>query len=122
MGVLLQQVRACLCVCDCVCVRARVQRPAAPSTATQPSTPHHPHHTQVVRCHGTMPWDYAYHTHATHKPHTYTHNTQVVPADYAYVLHTANPVTGTAGQMFGEVVVGMGEALVGNYPGRCALP
>ncbi|KAF5831865.1 glutathione synthetase ATP-binding domain-like protein [Dunaliella salina] len=43
---------------------------------------------------------------------------QVVPADYAYVLHTANPVTGTPGQAFGEAVVGMGEALVGNYPGR----
>lgn len=45
----------------------------------------------------------------------------MVPADYAYVLHTANPVTGAAGQVFGEVVVGMGEALVGNYPGRWAV-
>ncbi len=45
---------------------------------------------------------------------------QVVAADYAFVLHTAHPVTGASGQTFGEVVVGMGEALVGNYPGRCA--
>lgn len=43
---------------------------------------------------------------------------QVVPAEYAFVLHTANPVTGKLGEVFGEVVVGMGEALVGNHPGR----
>ena len=43
---------------------------------------------------------------------------QVVPAEYAFVLHTANPVTGQTGELFGEVVVGMGEALVGNQPGR----
>ena len=43
----------------------------------------------------------------------------MVPADYAFVLHTAHPVTGAAGELFGEVVVGMGEALVGNYAGRC---
>lgn len=43
---------------------------------------------------------------------------QVVPAEYAFVLHTANPLTGAANEMFGEVVVGMGESLVGNHPGR----
>lgn len=43
---------------------------------------------------------------------------QVVPADYAYVLHTAHPVTHAPGVVYGEVVAGMGEALVGNYPGR----
>ena len=42
----------------------------------------------------------------------------IVPADYAFVLHTADPVTGAAGQLHGEVVAGMGEALVGNFPGR----
>lgn len=41
-----------------------------------------------------------------------------MPAEYAFVLHTANPVTGALGEVFGEVVVGMGEALVGNHPGR----
>lgn len=43
---------------------------------------------------------------------------QVVPARYAFVLHTANPVTGARGELFGEVVVGMGETLVGSHPGR----
>ncbi|GAB4821271.1 hypothetical protein N2152v2_008317 [Parachlorella kessleri] len=43
---------------------------------------------------------------------------QVVPADYAFVLHTADPVTGEHGEVHGELVVGMGEALVGNFPGR----
>ena len=34
------------------------------------------------------------------------------------MLHTANPITGATGELFGEAVVGMGEALVGNQPGR----
>lgn len=42
----------------------------------------------------------------------------VVPADYAFVLHTANPFTGNADEIYGEVVLGLGETLVGNYPGR----
>ncbi|KAK9862996.1 hypothetical protein WJX84_004122 [Apatococcus fuscideae] len=43
---------------------------------------------------------------------------QVVAAEYAFVVHTANPLTGKRGEVFGEVVLGMGEALVGNFPGR----
>lgn len=43
---------------------------------------------------------------------------QVVPADYAYVIHTVNPLTGNAGELYAEVVLGLGETLVGNYPGR----
>ena len=43
---------------------------------------------------------------------------QVIPARYAFVLHTADPLTREAGRLHGEVVVGMGEALVGNFPGR----
>ena len=43
---------------------------------------------------------------------------QVVPADYAFVIHTANPITGDRNQIFAEVVLGLGETLVGNYPGR----
>ena len=43
---------------------------------------------------------------------------QVVSAEYAFVIHTANPITTERGEIFGEVVLGMGEALVGNYPGR----
>ena len=42
----------------------------------------------------------------------------MVPAEYAFVVHTANPITKERGEVFGELVVGMGEALVGNYPGR----
>lgn len=34
------------------------------------------------------------------------------------MLHTANPITGATGELFGEAVVGMGKALVGNQPGR----
>lgn len=43
---------------------------------------------------------------------------QVVPADYAFVVHTADPISGARGTAVGELVVGMGEALVGNMPGR----
>jgi alpha-glucan,water dikinase len=43
---------------------------------------------------------------------------QVVEADYAFVIHTANPLTGDPGELYAEVVLGLGEALVGNYPGR----
>ena len=43
---------------------------------------------------------------------------RVVPADYAFVLHTVNPSTGNRNELFGEVVLGLGETLVGNYPGR----
>jgi len=45
---------------------------------------------------------------------------EVLPAAYAFVLHTADPLTGDAGCVYGEVVLGMGEALVGNAPGRAA--
>jgi alpha-glucan,water dikinase len=43
---------------------------------------------------------------------------QVVPADYAFVIHTVNPTNGNADELFAEVVLGLGETLVGNYPGR----
>jgi len=43
---------------------------------------------------------------------------QVVPADYAYVIHTVNPLTGNRDEVFAEVVLGLGETLVGNFPGR----
>lgn len=42
----------------------------------------------------------------------------IVPADYAFVLHSADPLTGRRGTVHGEVVLGMGEALVGNSAGR----
>ncbi len=43
---------------------------------------------------------------------------EVVPADYAFVLHTVNPSNGNRDELFGEAVLGLGETLVGNYPGR----
>ena len=43
---------------------------------------------------------------------------QVVPADYAFVIHTINPSTGKADELFAEAVLGLGETLVGNHPGR----
>ncbi|MCL5096116.1 MAG: hypothetical protein M1608_01005 [Candidatus Omnitrophica bacterium] len=43
---------------------------------------------------------------------------EVVPADYAFVIHTVNPMSGNRDELFAEVVLGLGETLVGNYPGR----
>jgi alpha-glucan,water dikinase len=43
---------------------------------------------------------------------------EVVPADYAFVLHTKNPFTSEESEIYGELVHGLGEVLVGNYPGR----
>jgi alpha-glucan,water dikinase len=42
----------------------------------------------------------------------------MIPADYAFVLHTAHPLTLDQDTMVGQVVVGLGESLVGNHPGR----
>merc|ERR1719396_242475 len=41
-----------------------------------------------------------------------------VNAKYAFVIHTVNPSTGDDGEIYCEVVKGLGEVLVGNYPGR----
>ncbi|MBY0525943.1 MAG: hypothetical protein K2R98_21295 [Gemmataceae bacterium] len=43
---------------------------------------------------------------------------QVVEADYAFVIHTANPINRNRDEIFAEVVLGLGETLVGNHPGR----
>jgi alpha-glucan,water dikinase len=42
---------------------------------------------------------------------------EVVEAEYAFVLHTANPITSDRSEIFGEIVLGLGETLVGNHPG-----
>ncbi|MBI5445408.1 MAG: hypothetical protein HY900_29865 [Deltaproteobacteria bacterium] len=42
---------------------------------------------------------------------------EVVEADYSFILHTADPSTGSRDELFGEVVLGLGETLAGNYPG-----
>jgi alpha-glucan,water dikinase len=43
---------------------------------------------------------------------------EVIEADYSFVVHTVNPVSGNWDEIYAEVVLGLGEALVGNYPGR----
>jgi alpha-glucan,water dikinase len=43
---------------------------------------------------------------------------QVVEADYGYVMHTVNPFSGNREEVYAETVLGLGETLVGNYPGR----
>ncbi len=43
---------------------------------------------------------------------------EVMEADYSFVIHTVNPLTGNRDEIYAEVVLGLGEALVGNYPGR----
>jgi alpha-glucan,water dikinase len=43
---------------------------------------------------------------------------QVVEAEYAFVIHTVNPFNGDENELYAEVVPGLGETLVGNYPGR----
>ncbi|MEA3385532.1 MAG: PEP/pyruvate-binding domain-containing protein [Thermodesulfobacteriota bacterium] len=43
---------------------------------------------------------------------------EVVKADYSFVIHTVNPSTGNRDEIYAEVVPGLGETLVGNYPGK----
>mmetsp|Transcript_44327 Transcript_44327/g.72138 ORF Transcript_44327/g.72138 Transcript_44327/m.72138 type:complete len:1178 (+) Transcript_44327:202-3735(+) len=43
---------------------------------------------------------------------------EVVEAEYAFVIHTTNPFTEDKDELYAECVVGLGETLVGNYPGR----
>ena len=42
----------------------------------------------------------------------------MLPARYAFVLHTTHPLTHDPHTLLGEVVCGLGEALVGAHPGR----
>ena len=43
---------------------------------------------------------------------------KIIPAEYAYVIHTKNPTNNSQNEIFAEVVCGMGEALVGAYEGQ----
>jgi alpha-glucan,water dikinase len=43
---------------------------------------------------------------------------EVVEAEYAFVIHTVNPTNRKREELYAEVVLGLGETLVGNYPGR----
>jgi alpha-glucan,water dikinase len=50
---------------------------------------------------------------------------EVVPAQYAYIIHTVHPFSGNKQEAYAEVVLGLGETLAGNYPGRalsCTCP
>ncbi|CEG00106.1 Pyruvate phosphate dikinase,PEP/pyruvate-binding [Ostreococcus tauri] len=42
----------------------------------------------------------------------------VVRARYAFVLHTVNPQNNNKDEIYGELVCGLGETLVGNFSGR----
>jgi alpha-glucan, water dikinase len=43
---------------------------------------------------------------------------RMVEADLSFVIHSVNPITGNRDELYAEVVFGLGETLVGNYPGR----
>ena len=46
---------------------------------------------------------------------------QVVAGDYAFVLHSSNPVSKDKDEVMGELCIGLGEALVGKCKKRmCA--
>jgi len=42
---------------------------------------------------------------------------QVVEAEYAFVVHTANPLSGNRDEVYAEVVPGLGETITGGYAG-----
>ncbi|KAL0408586.1 UNVERIFIED_CONTAM: Alpha-glucan water dikinase, chloroplastic [Sesamum radiatum] len=43
---------------------------------------------------------------------------EIINADYAFVIHTTNPSSGDSSEIYAEVVMGLGETLVGAYLGR----
>lgn len=43
---------------------------------------------------------------------------EVIASEYAFVVHTVNPITGDPNELYGELVPGLGETLVGGEPGR----
>ena len=42
---------------------------------------------------------------------------KIIPAEYAFVIHTKNPLNNNNEELFAEIVNGMGESLVGAYGG-----
>jgi len=42
---------------------------------------------------------------------------EVVDAEYSFVIHTANPLSGARDELYAEAVLGLGESLVSNQPG-----
>lgn len=43
---------------------------------------------------------------------------EVIEGEYAFVLHTKDPFTDDISHIYGEIVLGLGETLVGAYDGR----
>jgi len=43
---------------------------------------------------------------------------EVVAAEYAFIIHTVHPFSGDREEIYIEIVLGLGETLAGNYPGR----
>ena len=43
---------------------------------------------------------------------------RVVPADYAFVIHTTNPTNSNDQEVYVEACIGLGEALVSDMPGQ----
>jgi len=42
---------------------------------------------------------------------------KIIPAQYAYVIHTTNPTNGEDDEVYAEACRGLGESLVGDAPG-----
>lgn len=43
---------------------------------------------------------------------------KIIDAEYAFVIHTTNPLTNNTNELYAEAVVGLGETLVSNAPGQ----
>jgi alpha-glucan, water dikinase len=43
---------------------------------------------------------------------------EIIPAEYAYVVHTSNPTNGEDNEVYVESCLGLGEALVSTMPGQ----
>ena len=43
---------------------------------------------------------------------------KIIPAEYAYVIHTTNPTNNEDDEVYVEACLGLGEALVADMPGK----
>jgi len=43
---------------------------------------------------------------------------RIIPAEYAYVIHTINPTNQSYDEVYCEACLGLGEALVSDMPGQ----
>jgi len=42
---------------------------------------------------------------------------KIIPAEYAYVIHTTNPTNQNDMEVYSEACLGLGESLVSDMPG-----